>query len=87
MVFSWDAVNRDHIARQGVSPDEAEEVVAEATNPFPRTVEDDKFVVWGATGVGRYLQVIYVLKSPHEITYESLSDADWIAIEAGELPK
>ncbi len=28
MVFSWDDVNRDHIARHGVTSEEAEDVVS-----------------------------------------------------------
>jgi len=60
MVFSWDEVNRDHIAKHSVNTEEAEHVVKNAENPFPQTIEDDKFVVWGATDFGRQLQVIFV---------------------------
>lgn len=55
MVFSWDGVNRDHVARHAVSPEEAEAVVRAAEAPFPQTIGDDRFVVWGATESGRYL--------------------------------
>ena len=85
MVFSWDDVNRDHVARHAVSPEEAEDVVRTAEAPFPQTVEDDKFVVWGTTEHGRYLQVIYVLKMPGEVSYESLAVEDWMDVEAGKL--
>jgi uncharacterized DUF497 family protein len=85
VIFSWDDVNRDHIARHGVSPSEAEYVVCDAENPFPQTVEDDKLVVWGTTESGRILQVIYVLKSPHEVAYESLAVEDWMSLEAGDV--
>jgi hypothetical protein len=85
MVFSWDDVNRDHIARHAVSPEGAEAVVRAAEAPFPQTIEDDKFVVWGATQSGRYIQVIYVLKMPDEVLYESLAVEDWIDVEAGEV--
>ncbi len=85
MTFSWDDVNRDHVARHAVSPAEAEDVVSGAEAPFPQTIEDDKFVVWGATESGRYLQVIYVLKMPAEVTYESLAVEDWMDVEAGEV--
>jgi hypothetical protein len=40
--------------------------------------------VWGATRSGRYLQVIYVLKPPGEVAYESLAVEDWMAVEAGD---
>jgi uncharacterized DUF497 family protein len=85
MVFSWDDVNRDYIARHGVSPEEAEDVVLGAVEPFPQSIEDDKFIVWGTTGSGRHLQVIYVLKTPGEVSYETLTVEDWMDIEAGEV--
>jgi uncharacterized DUF497 family protein len=28
---------------------------------FPRRIEDDKWLVWGATSAGRQLQVVFVL--------------------------
>jgi uncharacterized DUF497 family protein len=85
MVFSWDEVNRDHIARHGVNPEEAEHVVTNAENPFPQTIEDGKFVVWGATDCGRQLQVIFVLKTPDQVSYESLAVEDWMDVEAGKI--
>jgi hypothetical protein len=42
-------------------------------------------VVWGQTAAGRYLQVIFVLKPPHEAPYESLSVEDWLEVEAGRV--
>jgi hypothetical protein len=68
-----------------VTPEEAEHVVGAASAPFPQTIEDDKLVVWGTTDVGRHLQVIYVLKEPNEVPYESLAVEDWISVEAGEV--
>ena len=68
-----------------MSPEEAEYVAEAAENPFPETIEDDKWIVWGKTEPGRYLQVIYVLKLPDEVAYESLSMEDWMAVEAGEV--
>lgn len=85
MVFAWDDLSREHIAKHGVSPEEAEAVVRGAEEPFPQGIEDDKFVVWGATEAGRRLQVIFVLKTPDEVSYESLAVEDWMSIEAGEM--
>lgn len=76
MIFSWDDANREHIAKHGVIPKEAEEVVRDAQRPYPQQIEDDKLVVWGATAAGRYLQVIYALKTPDEVAYESVSFED-----------
>jgi uncharacterized DUF497 family protein len=87
VIFSWDESNREHIAKHNVSPEEAEEIAENAQSPFPETIERDKLVVWSATAAGRYLQVIYVLKSPDEVAYESVTVEDWMDIEAGEFPK
>jgi uncharacterized DUF497 family protein len=85
VVFSWDDYNREHIAKHNVDLEEAEQVVRNAEIPFPQTIEDDKLVVWGPTASGRYLQVIYVLKPPADVAYESLTVEDWMAVEAGEI--
>jgi uncharacterized DUF497 family protein len=85
MVFSWDDVNSEHIAKHGVTREEAQDVVRNAENPFPKAIEDDKLVVWGATEHGRFLQAIYVLKTPDEISYESVAVEDWMSIEAGDV--
>ncbi len=55
-----------------------------AAAPFPETIEGDKLVVWGKSGAGRYLQVVYVLKPPHEVAYESLAVQDWMTAEGGQ---
>jgi hypothetical protein len=83
MIFAWDEDNGAHLAKHAVSPAEAQAVVAAAEPPFPREIGDDKLVVWGPTIAGRYLQVIFVLKPPHEVPYESLSMEDWLEVEAG----
>lgn len=85
MVFAWDLINRDHIARHQISPQEAEAVVNGAQRPYPQYIEEDKLVVRGATDGGRLLQVIYVLKKPAEVSYESLSVEEWMAVESGEV--
>jgi len=61
MDFRWNEWNVEHIARHGVMPDEAEYVVRTAKNPFPRKIEEDKWLVWGRGRGDRFLQVIYVL--------------------------
>lgn len=85
MIFAWDDVNREHIAKHAVTSDEAEYVVRGAQAPFPQTIEDDKYVVWGPAESGRLLQVIFVLKTPADVEYESLAIEDWLAVEAGEV--
>ena len=83
MIFAWDDKNREHLAKHHVSPDEAEEVVVHNQPPFPMEIGDEKLLVWGQTNRGRYLQVIYVLKQPHEVDYESLPVEDWLDVETG----
>lgn len=83
MIFAWDDMNRGHLAKHHVNPEESEEVLASAGQPYPMELGDDKLVVWGQTDHGRYLQVIYVLKRPEEVDYESLSIQDWMEIELG----
>ena len=83
MIFAWDDKNREHLAKHRVSPEEAEEILTSVGSPYPMEVGDDKLVVWGQTAHGRYLQVIYVLKRPEEVEYESLSIQDWLEVELG----
>jgi uncharacterized DUF497 family protein len=85
MVFSWDDSNREHLAKHNVTPAEAETVVADAAAPYPERIEEEKLVVWGPTSEGRILQVIYLLKAPDEVSYQSVDAIDWMRIEAGEV--
>jgi uncharacterized DUF497 family protein len=68
MGFRWNEWNVEHIAKHGVPPEEAEMVVRGARNPFPRRIEEDKWLVWGRGRGGRFLQVIFVL-DPDETVY------------------
>jgi uncharacterized DUF497 family protein len=61
MDFRWNEWNVEHIARHGVLPEEAEMAVRAARSPFPRKIEEDKWLVWGRGQGGRFLQVIFVL--------------------------
>lgn len=85
MVFAWDDLNREHLARHGVNPAEAEQIIVGIRPPYPMEIGDEKLVVWGQTDAGRYLQVIYVLKAPRHVAYESLSVEDWLAVESGRV--
>jgi uncharacterized DUF497 family protein len=67
MEFRWNEWNIEHIARHGVAPEEAESAVRIAKNPFPRKIEEDKWLVWGTGRGGRFLQVIYVLDEDRTI--------------------
>jgi uncharacterized DUF497 family protein len=59
-MFDWDDENRAHIARHGISPEEAEQVLA--NDPLDGGVQDyegeDRFVEIGMTDAMRLLVVI-----------------------------
>ena len=61
MPFRWIDWNREHIAKHGVDPAEAEMVVRQARAPFPQQIGDDKLLVMGRGSGGQFLEVIYVL--------------------------
>jgi hypothetical protein len=61
--FRWIPWNVAKCGQHGVDPAEAEFVVERARRPYPRRVEDGKYLVWGQAPSGRYLQVAYLLDS------------------------
>jgi uncharacterized DUF497 family protein len=68
MEFRWNEWNLEHVPRHGVTPAEAEWVVRTARRAFPRTIHDDKRLVWGPDSGGRLVQVIFVL-DPDDTVY------------------
>jgi uncharacterized DUF497 family protein len=60
MQFRWNEWNVEHLARYGVEPSEAEEVVLAAKRPFPLRRDDHRWIVWGRARGGRLLQVVFV---------------------------
>ena len=61
--FDWDTANRDHLARHGVTPEEAEEVVL--GDPLDTELqvadgsgEEERFLQLGETVKGRILQML-----------------------------
>jgi len=65
--FRWNEWNSEHVARHGVTPEAAEEVVQAATGPYPRRIGDDKLLVWEESQQGGLLQVIFVLEEDGSI--------------------
>ena len=61
MDFRWIPWNIDHIARHGISPEEAETAVVGAKRPYPRRDEENKWLVRGRGKGGRLIQVVFVL--------------------------
>jgi uncharacterized DUF497 family protein len=58
--FRWNGWNLEHATKHGVSPKEAEAVVAAARAPFPEEIGDEKLLVMARGQGGRFVQVIYV---------------------------
>ena len=63
--FWWDEVNIEHIADHGVEPFEAEEVVD--NRPRVLRAGSDKYLAYGQTDAGRYLIVVFALKSEQRL--------------------
>ena len=61
MEFRWVEWNIAKVMQHGVTPQEAEDVVGRATNPYPQYRPDEKFLVWGAAPASRLLQVVYLI--------------------------
>ena len=67
MQFRWNDWNIEHIGRHGVQPDEAELAILGARSPFPRKIQEDKWLVWGKGIGGRFIQAIFVLDKDETI--------------------
>lgn len=61
MEFRWNDWNIEHLAKHGVDPDEAEQVITQARAPYPMSRSDDKYLVWGPGRADRLLQVVFVV--------------------------
>jgi uncharacterized DUF497 family protein len=66
--FRWNDWNVEHIARHGVGPAEAEQVIRAARAPYPRKIDGEKWLVWGRGRGERFLQVVFVL-DPDDAVY------------------
>ena len=62
--FRWNRWNEEHIATHGVDPWSAEYVVNHPSRGYPRERGDGKYLAWGQTLSGHYLQVIYTFDPP-----------------------
>src|SRR5579864_1200581 len=83
VIFQWDDDNVGHIAEHGIEPGEAEYVVKHARPPFPRMASDEKFIVWGRTGGGSYLQVGFVHLPDERVDISLLEAPEILEFQAG----
>jgi uncharacterized DUF497 family protein len=63
--FWWDGVNTENIAYHGVEPYEAEEALD--NQPFIERRKGEKYLAYGQTDAGRYLLVVFALKSENRL--------------------
>ena len=82
-IYIWNRWNVAHIAKHGVEPEEAEEVIDRATRPYPKRVGDRKYQVRGRTRQGRALQVIFIRLGDEEVDFELLDVVERAQFEAG----
>ncbi len=61
MEFRWNEWNEEHVARHGVEPEDAEEVVRGARPTFPVVQGGERYLVWCPAGGGRLLQVVFII--------------------------
>ena len=61
MLYRWIRWNVEKVMLHGVRPEEAEQVVNGAKNPYPQHRTDDRYLVRGSTSAGRFVQVVYLL--------------------------
>ena len=85
--FRWDSWNLNHISEHRVKPSEAQYVVEQARAPFPKAAGNEKWLVWGQTLEGRFLQVIYVFDSDEDYDYESMTWQDMLELSADNAPR
>ena len=70
--FWWDERNIEHIADHGVEPYETEEVIDDS--PLVLKAGQGKYAAYGQADSGRYLLVVYAIKSEERIRVVTARD-------------
>jgi hypothetical protein len=83
-VFVWNQWNVEHIGNHGVTPQEAEFVVEQATGRYPQKIGDAKYLVWGRTADRRPIQVIFIRLASEQVDIELLDILDRLTLEEGD---
>ncbi len=65
--FRWISWNIEKCLLHGILPEEAEHVVRHAARSYPRRIDDQKYLAWGQTESGGYLQVIFLIQDDGEV--------------------
>jgi hypothetical protein len=82
----WDAWNREHATRHGVSQKESEYVLEHAAPPYPQELGGGKYGIRGQSRDGRYLQVIFVYRGYDELKFEEMSLEEMLRFGAERGP-
>jgi hypothetical protein len=72
-------------AEHKVSRQEVDHVLKNLEQPYPRPLGEGKYVVWGQTKPGRYLQVIFVYLSEDRIDWDALDPVDKLLYIEGNI--
>jgi len=70
--FWWDEINIEHIADHGVEPYETEEAIDD--DPLVLNAGQGKYAAYGQADSGRYLLVVYAIKSEERIRIVTARD-------------
>jgi hypothetical protein len=76
VIFACDDWNREHVGKHGVSRADAEYVVENARRPYPKKIEDGKFIIYGPDRAGEILEVVFAFKIDAEIEFDELELLD-----------
>lgn len=79
-VFAWDGWNREHVRKHRSNARDAKYIVEHAEPPFPREIGDEKYLVWGQTASGDYLEVIFAFRVSEDLAFSDLDISDWGAM-------
>ncbi len=86
MEFEWDAGNRKHIARHGITPEEAEEAIV--IEPLDADVQqhegEERVLCFGRTKSGRLLTILYAERRGKirvVTAYEMSKQQQWLYLE------
>ncbi|MGI8925857.1 MAG: BrnT family toxin [Tepidiformaceae bacterium] len=77
--FEWDDTNEEHLARHGVSPDEAEQAAFDQQRyVYPAAAgRERRFIAIGSTDAGRLLAVVFTRRGERIRIVTSRSPNKW----------
>lgn len=80
VIFAYDDWNDEHVQKHGVKRADAEYVIRQASSPYPRKIEEGKYIVYGPDRGGRILEVVFTYRTAEQLGVESVSFEDLVDI-------